>query len=402
MLSDLVGGLAAAGFPIQVVCSRQLHDDAGANLPAHDRVLGARVFRIVTTRFGRGRLLGRAVDYATFYLGCVLILLKILKRGDVLVVKTDPPLMSLMAAPVAFLKGAKLVNWLQDVFPEVASQLGAPWPPWLGAILRRLRDASLRSADMNVLIGRRMRRYFEDGAIAAAIAAPKLTVIENWADAEMIHPKACAESRLRVRLGFGDRFVVCYSGNLGRAHEFETLLRAAEELRSDAAFVFLIIGGGAKVAALKQAVVEKALQNFCFLPQQSRNSLEDSLAAADVHLVSLLPQLEGFIVPSKLYGIMAAARPAIFIGDSHGEVARVLHNADCGITVSIGDSTGLTRSLRALRANRDGTAAMGRRARELMCEKYTLGRALERWMDVLAQLQGNQTADVTELQLKDV
>src|SRR5271168_3546850 len=220
MLTDLVRGLTAAGFAVHVVCSRQLYDDPLMQLPEREEVCGAQVRRISTTHFGRDRLLGRAIDYATFYLNCAWVLLGLLKRGHVLIVKTDPPLMSLMAVPIAALKRARLINWLQDVFPEVASHLGAnPLPRWLDAALRRARNASLRAARMNVVIGDRMREYF----IGNGIPTCRLCVIENWADTDAIRPKPRSDSRLRAHLGFSDRFVVCYSGNMGRAHEYETL-----------------------------------------------------------------------------------------------------------------------------------------------------------------------------------
>src|SRR5260370_22368417 len=220
MLTDLGEGLAANGFNVHVVSSRQLYDDPDTRLVPDETLFGVRIHRVATTRFGRHRLLGRAMDYASFYVTCAVILLKLLRRSDVLVAKTDPPLLSILAAPIAKAKRAALINWLQDVFPEVASHLGAnPLPSWLDECLRRLRDASLRAARMNVLIGGRMREYLA----ARGIPGSKLCVVENWADDHTIQPKPTTASALRTRLGFIDRFVVCYSGNLGRAHEFETL-----------------------------------------------------------------------------------------------------------------------------------------------------------------------------------
>jgi colanic acid biosynthesis glycosyl transferase WcaI len=107
-------------------------------------------------------------------------------------------------------------------------------------------------------------------------------------------------------------------------------------LKDEPAFLFLMQGGGAKMAALKQAVDQRKLHNFRFLEYQPREALEDSLAAADVHLVSLLPALKGLIVPSKLYGILAAGRPVIFIGDATGDVGRVILDAQCGRVVAVG------------------------------------------------------------------
>jgi glycosyltransferase involved in cell wall biosynthesis len=188
---------------------------------------------------------------------------------------------------------------------------------------------------------------------------------------------------LRNALCLGDRFVVGYSGNLGRAHEIDTLLDAAQALKEEPAFLFLMQGGGAKMAALKHAVNDRKLENFQFLDYQPRETLEDSLAAADVHLVSLLPALEGLIVPSKLYGILAAGRPVIFIGDADGDVGRVILDAQCGRTVAVGDSRGLVETLRQLQARPELRAEMGVRARALLCEKYTAQRACERWVTLL-------------------
>jgi glycosyltransferase involved in cell wall biosynthesis len=380
MLTDLARGLAASGFDVHIVCSRQLYDDPGTRLVADETIFGVRVHRVATTRFGRNHLLGRALDYASFYVTCAIMLLKLLRPGDVLVAKTDPPLLSILAAPIAKAKRVALINWQQDVFPEVASHLGAnPLPHWLDSLLRRLRDASLRAATMNVLIGGRMREYLA----ARGIPVSKLCVIENWADDHAIRPKPTAASALRTRLCLADRFVVCYSGNLGRAHEFETLLGAADALKGQPTFVFLIIGSGAKMEALKRGVATRALDNFCFLPYQPRDTLEDSLAAADVHLVSLLPALEGLIVPSKVYGILSAGRPSIFIGDPDGDVGRIIERARCGRSVRVGESSALGDALRTLAAEPEELAQMGARARQLLCAEYSLQRALERWVTIL-------------------
>jgi len=376
LLTDLARGLAARGMNVHVVCSGQIYDDPAARLVSRQTLNGVHVHRIVTTRFGRGHLPGRTMDYISFYASCAVALLRLLGRGDVLVAKTDPPLLSILAAPLAKLKGGALINWQQDVFPEIASQLGAnPLPRFLDNLLKRLRDASLRHATMNVVLGNRMREHFLNRGLPDA----KFRVLDNWADGGAIKPKPTSASLLRRELGLLDRFVVCYSGNLGRAHEFDTLLGTAQMLSTDFKFVFLIIGNGAKMAALKQAVAARDLKNFRFLPYQPRDALEDSLAAADVHLVSLLPALEGLIVPSKLYGILAAGRPLIFIGDRNGDVAGVIQRAAVGARVDIGDSVGLTEALRYLEKEYETRVAMGRQARKIFCAEFSLEHSIGRW-----------------------
>lgn len=380
MLTDLARGLTARGLTVHIICSRQLYTDASTRLAPSEIRSGVIIHRVATTRYGRARLIGRGVDYASFYFAASLAMLRILASGDVVIAMTDPPLISVLAAIVALVKGAALVNWQQDVFPEVATRLGAnPLPRWLDSLLRKARDYSLRRAKMNVVISSRMLEYFKRREFPPV----QLCVIENWADAELIKPKPAGASALRTRLGLAGRFVVGYSGNLGRAHEFNTLLEAADELRLDRSIVFLMIGGGALMARLRHAAAQRGLDNFIFLPYQAREDLADSLAAADVHLISLLPALEGLIAPSKAYGILAAGRPTLFIGDSDGDIARMIGVAKCGVTVGVNAGAELVAAMRRLQSDPNGCAAMGERARELFLSRHTLAKAIEHWVYVL-------------------
>ena len=380
MLTDLAEALAANGLAITVICSRQLYENSHASLPARETICGVSVRRVFTTRFGRGRLVGRALDYAAFYLTATAALLREVRRRDLLVVKTDPPLLSLVGAVIRFFKRARLVNWLQDVFPEVASRLSlSPLPRSLEALLCRARDASLRSAEANVVLGSRMREHL----LARGIESRCILISENWADERALRPIPPAESVLRQRLGLTDRFVVAYSGNLGRAHDAETLLEAALLLQSQSRLVFLMIGGGVKMRALQEQARSRGLDNILFLPYQPRDALNDSLAAGDVHLVSLLPQLEGLIVPSKVYGILAAGRPVVFIGDPEGEVSRLVRAAGAGVAIELRDARGLCAALLRLRDQLEERKAMGEAARRLFESRYTLGAAVDRWQRLI-------------------
>jgi colanic acid biosynthesis glycosyl transferase WcaI len=382
LLFDLSVGLANAGFNVHVICSRQRYDQPKANLQGRDSVAGVTIHRLWTTRFGRGNLLGRMIDYATFYLSCGWMLLHSLRRGDIVVAKTDPPLISIVCMVASRLKHAHLINWLQDIFPEVATRLGASrLPGWLDSRLRALRNASLRSAHMNVVLGSRM----QDFVVHAGIPKAQTVVIENWAD-EAGDARRVEESELRSRLGLTGKFVVGYSGNLGRAHEFQTLLEAASLLSEQRDVTFLMIGGGVGMTMLRAAAASRDMSNFHFLPYQSRESLPDSLAAADVHLVSLRPQLEGLIVPSKFYGILAAGRPVLFVGARDGELARVIDAANIGRVVEIGNGAELAGSIVQLKLDPVRREACGAASRRYYHDHYTAQRALSRWIDILEQL----------------
>jgi colanic acid biosynthesis glycosyl transferase WcaI len=391
MLADLAARLAYEGIEVHVICSRQLYEDAAAQLPARELSLGVEVHRVWTARFGRASLRGRALDYASFYLTATLRLWTLLRAGDVAVIKTDPPLLSVFAAGVVALRRAQLVNWLQDVFPEVASRLGvARLPRLVERFLRMLRDRSLAGARMNVAIGARMGAHL----LSSHISRAQLRIIENWADGTAICPKPAAQSELRARLGLTlQHLVIGYSGNLGRAHEFDTLLGAAEALRDDPAFVFLMIGGGVRMAELKQRVAASGLASFRFVSYQPRAALGDSMAAADVHLACLLPPLEGLIVPSKVYGILAAGRPAIFIGAADGEVAQLIREAECGLTVAPGEGPRLAAELRRLKDDTERLTEWGRRARAMFEARFTLDSAARKWTLLLAQLGVSAATD---------
>ena len=147
MLTDLAGDLRGAGMDIAVITGRQLIDDPRAGLAGFERLDGIDVHRVWSTRFGRGNLVGRGIDYLSFYLGAGWRLVRLCRRGDVVVANTDPPLISVVAGWVAKWRGALLVNWLHDLFPEIAQRLGVALVGGaLGKLLATLRDGSLRRA----------------------------------------------------------------------------------------------------------------------------------------------------------------------------------------------------------------------------------------------------------------
>jgi len=377
VLSDLAFHLAEVGHEVRVLTSRQRYDDPGADLPETETVSGVSIRRLSTTRFGRSAALGRGFDYASFYVAVWRAALAIAEPGDILVAKTDPPLLCLPAARAAKRRGLQLVNWLQDLYPEVATRLGVPLMAGpLGALLLRLRDAALGAAAANIVVGDGM------GAIlrARGVAAERIHVIANWCDDADIQPIASRENPLRREWGLEDRFVVGYSGNLGRGHEYATLLDAASRLRDDDRIVFLFIGGGGQLGALRREVRERGLeQSFRFLPYQDRAQLKFSLGVPDMHWLSLRPELEGLSVPSKLYGIAAAGRPIIAIAAPGGEVAGLVRDHRCGMAIAPGDGAALADALRQLAANPDTLAEMGSRARAMLEARFTRRQAFARW-----------------------
>jgi glycosyltransferase involved in cell wall biosynthesis len=383
MLTDLAFHLAGSGIDVHVVTSRQRYEDSHALLPEAESIDGVAIHRIATTRFGRSALIGRGLDYLSFYTAAYRHILACGQPGNVVVAKTDPPLLSVAAMQAAKRRGVRLINWLQDLYPEVAAALGVPIIKGpLGGVILELRDASLRAAEANIVVGERTAEILRQ----RGIAPERIHIIPNWCDDEEIQPIAPLDNPLRCEWGLADRFVIGYSGNLGRGHEFATVLAAAERLRGDQSFCFLFIGGGQKFAELAQAVGKRGLDPlFRFLPYQERSVLKHSLCVADVHLISLRPELEGLIMPSKLYGIAAAGRPIIAIAAAEGEVAGLVRRHDCGLVVKPGDGGFLAAALRSLRADPDRLVAMGHRARAMLDSHFTRRRAFGRWRSLVEE-----------------
>jgi colanic acid biosynthesis glycosyl transferase WcaI len=382
ILSDLAFHLAEFGSDVHVITSQQRYDDARAALPARETVRGVEVHRIATTRFGRKNLFGRAADYLSFYASVRKALLQTARKDDIIIAKTDPPLLSIVAMHPAKHKGAHLINWLQDLYPEVAVNLGVPSVGGpAGHVLKLLRDRSLRFAAMNVTVGAKM------AAKVTASAGPEaaVRVIPNWANDEDIIPVAHSENPLRTAWGVADKFIVGYSGNLGRAHEFQTLLGAADRLRGDGRIVFLFVGGGHSFDELARRVNEQGLeQMFRFMPYQDRALLKYSLGVPDVHLLSLRPEVEGLIVPSKFYGIAAAGRPVMAVIARDGEFALLIEKWHCGRAIEPGQTAELADAISTLAQDKARCVEMGQQSRRMLEAEFTRQRAYERWSDVLA------------------
>jgi glycosyltransferase involved in cell wall biosynthesis len=380
MVSCLAFALAKRGFEVSAITSRTHHDKTDTPLPAEEMVAGVDIKRLWATRFGRKHVLGRAIDYLTFHVSAFLWCLQNLRNGDICVVCTDPPLLSVTTALPVYWRGARMVNWVMDLFPEVAMELGMLSNKSLpGGLSRTLRNWSMRKSAMIVCPTSTMATYLRDHGMADG----QVSVMHHWSDGDEIYPVAATENGLRSKWGLQNKFVVGYSGNFGRAHDFSTLVEAAILLNDHDDIHFLMIGGGQQRAHVEEIVRNRKLKNITFKPLQPAGNIAESLSTADAHIVSLIPKLEHCIVPSKFYGVLAAGRPTLFVGDPDGEVARVVASANCGAAVEIGEGGKLADLIVHLKESPDRCAQMGLNARHALDTLFSRDSAVNAWSEVM-------------------
>ncbi len=382
ILSDLTNQLARKSDDVVVVTSRSRYDDPKARLPSTEIINGVKVIRLYSTSFGRGRIWSRVVDYLTFYVVMLWKMLWLTKRGDWIIAKTDPPLMSIPLLFIAKIKRAHLANWLQDIFPEVAEVAGfrikipAVHNFVLGAIYK-LRDWSIRQANFTVVLSDEMKQLVHD----RDIPNEKLMVVPNWADDARIQPLSNTQNTLRTQWGLQNKFVVGYSGNMGIAHDLDIIVEAARILKDRDDIVFLMIGNGFRKNFMIVDVQEQGLEHMVmFKPYQPRDQLSYSLGCADVQLVSLRPAMEGLIVPSKFYGVCAAGRPVIYLGLEESYIGRTIAQTGCGSVVSEAGEA-LAKTVLAYAQDPARRQAEGIAARTQVAEKNTVTDAARKWRE---------------------
>lgn len=377
LLGDLCEGLAAEGHEVSVVTSRGTYL-GGRSLPRSETRARVTVIRSWATSLGKATLLHRLCDYGSFWGSSLTDLIRV-ARPDVLLALTTPPMIASGVALVAAGRRVPLVTWVQDVYPEAASQLGVlnESAPAYRALLRLSEWTHRRSTRIVALSTGMARRLQAQGA-----DVDRVRVIPNWADGADLTPVPREANPFRTEHGLGDRFVAMYSGNLGLGHDVATVIRAAAILETRCPRALLVfVGDGARRAEAERLAA--GLGNVRFLPYQPRARLAESLSAADVHLVTLRPELEGLLVPSKLYGALASSRPVCYVGPPGCEAATVVREHRLGWTGVPGDAAGLADAIAALAENTAHWSSICRRAREVFTQTYDRPVALQRWAQVL-------------------
>ena len=349
LLAQLCEALAR-DYDVTVVTGH-LH---GHELPDEEERNGVRIVRVRSTTYERSQLHHRAANYGS-YLGESIRTALRGERPDLVLCMSDPPVVGDIGLVVARRFDVPLLVISQDVFPEIAERVKRLEHPLVLGALRKLVGLYLRRADRVVAIGETMKlRLVHKGAREG-----RIEVIPNWVDTTEIqpHPRRNAWSATR---GLDDELVVMHSGNIGHAQDLDTLVRAATFLRDLDRLRIMVIGFGARHGELTRLAQRlEVTRAVHFLDYQPREQLPLSLATGDLHYVGLAQGLSGFVVPSRLYGILAAGRPVLVSADADSEIVRIVEEVGCGIVVPPGRPERVASVIRDVAEGRLSLVGMG-------------------------------------------
>jgi colanic acid biosynthesis glycosyl transferase WcaI len=363
LLTDVTRGMDPSIHSVTVLCG--MPDYGALDMESPPQV---KIMRLGGVAFSRGKV-GRVVSYASFFVGALV-------RGvfgtnpAVVLTLTTPPLISLLGTVLKSLRGSRHFIWEMDLYPDIAVELNVMKPrSVVTRLVGTIADFSRKRADGIIALGDDMKARL----VTRGIPEHKILVAENWADGSEIVPGPFQEGPL----------VVHYSGTFGLAHEEHTITEAMRQLRDDKRFRFLFAGGGARRARLEEYCRAEGIGTVEFRPYEKRCDLGRSLAEGHVGLVTQVPETVGAVVPSKIYGIMAAGRPLVYIGPNGTTPARVLERHQCGWRVEPGDVAGLVRLLERLDQDRDQIRDAGARARRAFDKYYDKPIGVARILSIL-------------------
>jgi glycosyltransferase involved in cell wall biosynthesis len=365
LITDLTRHLGSE-HEVTVICSGGSYNSAEAT----DEPPPVKIIRVPGPRYRPGAL-ARLLSYVTFFLGALWHEFRV-PRQDVVVTMTTPPLLAIGGTLVKLFRGSRHYVWEMDLFPDAFVALGAlSERSWVLRILGWIEDSCRLRSDGIIALGPCMRRRL----IARGIPKRLVHVVENWADGRSITAKPFQND---------GPIHVLYSGNLGLSHDTDTILNTMRHFRQDPRFLFTFAGGGVKRAEVERACVAEGIQNCRFLPYVDRDDMDGLFSQADIGLVTEHPGHIGIVVPSKLYGLMAAGRPVLFIGPRRSTADLVIRRFRCGWQTDPGDWKSVTNLLESLAVNREELRVLGARARSAFDRHYDLPHGVGKIAAVLS------------------
>jgi putative colanic acid biosynthesis glycosyltransferase WcaI len=336
-----------------------------------------RIIRVGSTAFPRFNMKKRVLNYLSYVFLAVPQALFV--RCDAVLAMTDPPFEGIVGAFVAILRGKPYLYNIRDMYPDMAVGGSIVEPGLLARIWERLHRWALRRADCVIVLGEDMKNRI----LAKGVDATKIEIVRDGTEIlpeGAVTPAPDEEVVRKIRGDF--RFVLLHAGNLGFYGAWDTLLSAAKELGSEN-IGFVFVGEGAQRDVLAAAAA--GISNTRFLPFFPGNKIPSVLAAADAHLITVKRGLEGVVVPSKMYGILAAGKPIVAVAPLETDVASLGLRQGFGVATDPDRPADLVAAIRTLADDGVCLKQMGMAAKEA-ARGYDRVNELQKFVQIVGRV----------------
>jgi colanic acid biosynthesis glycosyl transferase WcaI len=387
LLTQLAEGLAQVrglGKEVGVICAMPHGSPSGSQPPVCEEHAGVHIHRCRASTLDKDKLLLRLANAATQSLSLAWSTWRHVRRGDCVLVVTNPPLLPFPVAFICRIKRASCILLIHDIYPDAAVAAGVltagSWPVRAVAWLNR---QLYRQVNRIVVLGRDMQ---ERVRASLPDLPQKVMVIPNWTEPDAIRPMARDETSLVRELNLLGKFIVQYAGNMARVNDVETLLACAEQLRQRSDIHFVFLGTGAKRSWIEAQVAARSLANVSILNSRPRSQQADFLNACDVGVVALCRGMYGVSVPSRTYNILAAGRPVLAIVEMGSEIARLVEEEGAGWAVPPGEAVLLAQRIQCLADDGALLVPATHSARRAAETTYSLQTALQSYQELILRL----------------
>jgi len=351
----------------------------------YEEYKGIKIFRYSPPFFDRGILIFRIVEAIRFSVAILIRTIMKISRDDLVLCVTNPPFLPNIINLSAFIKQAKLIVLVHDVYPDLlvavrliknSSYIYRIWSYLNYLLYKTARLIIVLSSDMKDLL---IKRFNSKGL------DKKIKVISNWAELDLINMLSKSSSRIREKYNLNNKFVVQYAGNFGRPNDIETIVSSANQLKTERDVVFLFAGDGPKRKFVENQKRILNLDNIILINRYRRHEQQDILAAADLAIIALVRGMKGISFPSRLYNILASGRPIIGIVEENSDLAKLIRRENIGWVVEPGDYKSLAETIE--KAKKDLTLEeKGIKARKLAEKYYSYENIMELFEKCLKQI----------------
>ena len=382
LLTQIAEGLTDSA-EINVLTAQPSYTQKRGTSPRLEVHNDVRIRRCRSTSFSKDRLLLRLVNMATVLMSFSWNMIWHFRRGDSVLVVTNPPPLPFVVLLACRLRGAKCNLLIHDIYPDVLVPTGYVTEQSLPyRMIDFLSKALFSRVDQIVAIGRDMKQRV---LRKAASLESRTHVIANWCDHEQIRPIPKHENPIRQQLGLADKFVVQYSGNVGRTHGLETIALAAKLLEDQGKIDihWLVCGEGGGRASFESKCQELELTSVTTHDFFARKDLRHSLTVGDIGIVSFIKGMSGISVPSRMYNFFAAGLPLIGVTEADSELALTIKENDIGWVVDPGDPEALANCVLEVYEDRKDVPDMSIRCRETSTTRFLRSIAIDKYRDIL-------------------